>query len=103
MNIKRDDLVVVMSGNHKGQGPAKVLAIYPGKNRLEVQGVGDVLRHVKRGHPKSPQGGRVQVPTTVEVSKVSLYCEKCARGVRVGVVVVDGVKRRCCVRCKSSF
>lgn len=103
MNIKRDDLVVVISGNHKGQGPAKVLAITSGKKRLEVQGIGDVLRHVKRGHPKSPQGGRVQVPSTIEVSKVSLYCEKCARGVRTGVVVVDGRKLRCCVRCKSSF
>ena len=103
MNIKRDDLVVVISGNHSGRTPAKVLKIEIGGRKVELQGIGSVLKHVKRGHPKSPQGGRVQIPTLIAIDKLALYCAKCGRGCRVGVKVLDGVKRRICVRCLSSF
>lgn len=103
MNIKRDDLVVVISGNHAGRIPAKVLRVEIGGKKIELQGVGSALKHVKRGHPKSPQGGRVQIPTLIAVDKVALYCAKCDRGCRVAVGVLDGVKRRICVRCHNHF
>ena len=103
MKIKRDDYVVVVSGNNRGQGPIKVLNVDRGKNRVELQGIGFVYRHVKRGHPKSPQGGRVQIPNLVCASKVVLYCDSCKRGVRVGIAVIEGVKKRRCLKCSKSF
>jgi large subunit ribosomal protein L24 len=101
MSLKRDDLVVVISGEFRGSGPAKIVAIDSSGKVAEVDGVGTVLKHVKRGHPKSPQGGRLALPVSIKLSKIAVYCSDCARGVRTKHDFVEGVKRRVCSRCNS--
>lgn len=103
MKLRREDMVVVRSGNFRGQGPAKVVSIDRDVNRAIVEGINSALKHVKRGHPKSPQGGRVTIPVSIDISNLSLYCPSCNRGVRVKTQVVEGSKRRVCVRCQKSL
>ncbi len=98
MKLRRDDLVVVVSGNFKGQGPAKISSIALNSNRAIVEGVSSALKHVKKGHPKSPQGGRVTIPVAIDVSNLAIFCQNCNRGVRVNSVVIDGRKVRVCRR-----
>lgn len=101
MSIKRDDQVVVISGAYKQKTPAKVISVDRSRHKIEIENAGFVLRHVKRGHPKNPQGGRVQVPVAIAVSNVSLFCASCKRGVRTRKIVENGTASRRCVRCKA--
>ena len=103
MKLRKEDLVVVLSGNFRGQGPAKIVSIDRDSKRAIVEGINSALKHVKRGHSKSPQGGRVTIPAAMDVSNLALYCPSCNRGVRLRTQLVDGVKCRVCSRCKKSL
>ena len=103
MKLKRNDLVVVVSGNFQGVGPAKLLSIDRHKLTGVLEGVGNALKHVKRGHPKSPQGGRVTIPTSIRLSKLAIHCPACHRGVRTRFQIEDGKKIRVCGRCSKSI
>jgi large subunit ribosomal protein L24 len=103
MKLRREDMVIVLSGNFRGQGPAKIVSIDRHSRRAIVEGINSALKHVKRGHPKSPQGGRVTIPVAIDVTNLALHCSNCNRGVRVKREVIDGVKHRVCSRCKKSL
>ena len=69
-----------------------------------VEGVNRVYKHVKRGHPKSPQGGRLSREMPIDISNVLLYCDACSRGVRIGYrYEADGSKVRHCKKCNKSL
>ncbi len=101
MKLRREDMVVVLSGNFRGQGPSKIVSIDRDSRRAIVEGINNALKHVKRGHPKSPQGGRVTIPVAIDVSNLALHCSNCNRGVRVKSQMIDGAKRRVCCRCQK--
>ncbi len=104
MRIHKGDSVVVISGNEKSATPRRVIGIVDGGKLLLVEGVSRVLKHVRRGHPKSPQGGRLSLETPIDGSNVMLYCDSCNHGVRVGFrYTSDGVKERFCRKCKKSL
>ncbi|MBM82833.1 MAG: 50S ribosomal protein L24 [Planctomycetaceae bacterium] len=101
MKIRRGDLVQVIAGSAAiDQEPKQVVAVLDGGKQLRVEGVNKVLKHVRRGHPKSPQGGRLEMELPIDASNVALYCDSCARGVRVGLRYTDeGAKERFCKKC----
>jgi large subunit ribosomal protein L24 len=104
MKIKRGDRVQVLVGDDRSAAPRKVLQVKDGGKRLIVEGVNRVYRHVKKNHPKSPQGGRLSLELPIDVSNVMLYCDACSRGVRVGYQVKeDGSKNRVCKRCNADL
>jgi large subunit ribosomal protein L24 len=97
MKIRRGDSVVVISGNDSGETPRRVIQVLGGGQKLVVEGVNVVLKHVRRGHPKSPAGGRLKLEMPIDSSNVALYCDSCGRGVRVGYRYgADGAKERFC-------
>ena len=103
MKIKRGDQVQVIAGNHKSSETHKVIAIDHSKNKVTVEGVNIVLKHVRRGHPKSPQGGRLEVERPIDASNVQLYCGSCGKGTRTGYRYLDdGTKERFCKKCGNS-
>lgn len=103
MKIKKGDSVIVTTGNDKGDTPRRVLSVAKDGQKLVVQGVNVVFKHVKRNHPKSPQGGRLEVEMPIAVSNVRFYCEKCGGGVRLGYrFEADGSKVRHCRKCGTS-
>ena len=103
MKIKRGDQVVVISGVHAGDSPRRVTEVIDGGEKLLVEGVNLVFRHVKRGHPKSPQGGRLRKEMPIHAGKVMYYCDKCQKGVRLGYrFTADGAKERFCKKCSAA-
>ena len=103
MHIRVGDMVKVIAGNDRGVR-AKVLKVDREAGKLVVEGVNRVYKHVRRGHPKSPQGGRLSREMPIDISNVLLYCNSCNRGVRVGYEYqADGSKRRRCKKCRGDL
>jgi large subunit ribosomal protein L24 len=104
MRIRRGDLVQVVIGDDAGSDARKVLQVLRTKGKVLVEGVNRVYKHVKRGHPKSPQGGRLSREMPIDISNVALYCTACGRGVRVGMQFLDdGSKVRVCRKCGANL
>ena len=82
MYLKRNDLVVVISGVHAGK-QGRVLRVIHEKDQVIVQGVNLHYKHLKRTQ-KSPQGGRVQKEAALPASKVLLVDPKTNQPTRVG-------------------
>ena len=96
MLIRKDDLVVVITGDDKGTEPRKVLRALPEKNKIVVEGVNRVFKHLKPS-AKNQQGGRLSKEMPIDVSNVMLYNPSLKRGVRVGLRFNDaGQKERYC-------
>ena len=96
MNIRKDDLVVVIRGDDKSVEPRKVLRVLPERHKIVVEGVNRVYKHLKPTS-KSNQGGRLSKEMPIDVSNVMLYSPTAGRGVRVGVrYTPEGLKERDC-------
>lgn len=103
MKIKKGDSVVVVAGDEKGPTVRKVVSVIGDGNKLVVEGVNRAFKHVRRGHPKSPQGGRLQVELPIDASNVRLHCAACNSPTRVGYRFgEDGSKERFCKKCGAS-
>src|SRR4051794_26989381 len=70
-NIRRGDEVVVIAGKNKGQR-GKVRDNLIKDDRVIIEGVNIVIKHVRRGRAR--QAGRVEVEAPLYVSKVMLVC-----------------------------
>jgi len=102
MKIKKGDLVVVTTGNDQSSTPRQVVQVLDGGRKMVVQGVNQVFKHVKRGHPKSPSGGRLQMEMPIQSSNVMYYCTSCSKPTRLGLRYTDdGAKERYCKKCKT--
>lgn len=81
VHIRKNDTVVVISGNHKG-ARGKVLRIDPRKDLVVVEGVNMVYRHV-RPTRRNPHGGRVQKEAAIHLSNVLPFDSAAGKGKRV--------------------
>ena len=81
MNIRKDDTVIVLSGDDKGV-KGKVIAVSPKENKVIVEKVNMIHKHVKP-RKQGETGGIVDAEGAIYASKVALYCPKCGKGVRV--------------------
>ena len=79
--IRCDDIVEVISGDHKG-ARGKVLRLDPVRGVVHVEGVNLVYRHVRPSR-RNPQGGRLQKEAPIHISNVLPYDPKAGRGLRV--------------------
>ena len=101
LHIKRDDLVVVISGDSKGTR-GKVIATSPEERKVIVAGANIVSKHTKA----RKQGDASQIIKTegaIYADKVQLVCKKCDKGVRVQHKIVDGKKIRVCAKCGAEI
>jgi len=102
MLIKVSDLVEVIAGRDKGQR-GTVLSVDRETNKVVVEGVNRVLKHVKRSQ-RNPQGGRLQKEAPMDASKVMLVCPKTSKATRLGVrIAADGSKERYCKKSGTSL
>lgn len=93
MHIRKDDIVIVLSGDDKGVR-GKVLEVDHEKNRVIVEGVNKALRHMRKSQ-KNPQGGRLSRERPIPVSKVMLVDPRTNEPCRTGVrYLADGSKER---------
>lgn len=103
MKIRRGDSVVVIAGDDAGATPRQVMQVVEQGHRVVVEGVNQAKKHVRRGHPKRPQGGRLTIEVPMNSSNVMFYCGSCSKGVRLGYRYADdGSKERFCKSCQQS-
>jgi large subunit ribosomal protein L24 len=104
MHVRKDDMVQVMTGDDAEKGRARrVLRVLPDVNKVVVEGVNRVYKHVKPNR-RNPQGGRLSKEMPIAAANVQLWCPACKRGVRVGRrYAADGRKERFCKKCSASL
>jgi large subunit ribosomal protein L24 len=90
MNIRKGDLVQVISGNDKGKR-GKVLSVSREKNRAVVEGIRLIKRHT-RPTRRDPQGGIVEREGTIHVSSLMVICPKTDQPTRIGKKKIEGGK-----------
>jgi large subunit ribosomal protein L24 len=102
MHIKKDDIVMVISGKDKGK-KGKVIQAFPKDGKVIVENVNVVTKHQKPTR-QMQQGGIMRQEGPIQASNVLLYCSKCDKGVRTGQKVLsDGKKVRFCKKCNETF
>ena len=96
MLIRKDDQVVVITGDDKGPEPRKVIKVLKERNKVLVEGVNRVYKHLKPS-AKNQQGGRLSKEMPVAVSNVMFYNADLKRPVRLGIRINEnGQKERFC-------
>ena len=68
LSIKKDDLVVVLSGKDKGK-QGKILSVLPKESKVVVEGVNVVSRHTKP-RKQGDQGGIIKKEAPIYACKV---------------------------------
>lgn len=93
LRIRKGDEVVVVAGKEAGKR-GKVLLVDPKKNRVKVEKVNLIKKHV-RPSQKNSQGGIVEKEGTIHISNVRLWDAKAQAPCRTGVTTLeDGKKAR---------
>ena len=105
LHIKRDDTVVVISGESKGSR-GKVIAASPAEGKVIVAGVNIVSKHNK-ARKQGENSSIVKTEGALYACKVQVVCPKCDKGVRtkVGYKTVGDkkVKVRLCAKCGAEI
>jgi len=93
MKIHAGDMVKVIRGKDRGV-VGKVLSVDHEKNRVLVEGVNKVYKHV-RPSQRNPQGGRLHKEMPIHASAVMALCPKTNKPTRIGLrYAADGSKER---------
>ena len=101
LHVKKDDTVVVISGDDKGK-KGKVLKVSPAERKIIVDGVNVVTKHQKARNQQNP-GGLIKKEAAIDASNVMLVCKKCGKATRVAMKIEDGKKVRVCKKCGAAF
>lgn len=98
MKIRKNDNVLVIAGKNRGK-TGKVRFAYPKEQRILVEGVNMIKRHMRaRGTVR--QAGIIEREAPIPVSNVMLLCSKCNHPTRIGFrFLEDGRKVRVCRAC----
>jgi large subunit ribosomal protein L24 len=98
--IRRDDLVVVLTGNDSGKR-GRVLKVFPDKNKAIVQGINFRKKHTKPTKMRQ-QGGILEKEGQIHVSNLKVVCPKCGRPARTSTTLsADGKRERICKKCSE--
>jgi len=102
MHVRSNDTVEVITGEQKGTR-GRVLRVEHADDKVVVEGVNKVLKHVRRSQ-RNPQGGRLSREMPIPLSNVMLVCEACNAATRTGTRLLDdGSKVRYCKKCKAAL
>lgn len=96
MRVRKGDLVAVISGNDKGRR-GRVLRVLPDENRVIVEGVNLLFKHMRRSQ-KNPQGGRMRREAPIHASNVMPIDPETNQPTRVRQKTEGGKKVRVGVR-----
>lgn len=99
MKLKKGDKVTVITGKDKGQ-EGTIERTYKKSNKVLIPTVNMYKKHVKKNE-QMPQGGVVDLPRPLGVSKVMLICSKCNKPTRIGYKIEGDKKQRICKKCQS--
>jgi len=86
MKIRKNDMVMVISGNDKGK-TGKVLKVFPKESRIIIEGINIRKRHTKPTQ-KKPQGGIIEKEAPINVSNVMILDPKTNEPTRIGARII---------------
>ena len=95
MKIKKGDNVMVIAGRDRGR-EGKVIAAYPDRQRVLVQGVNVIRKNTKvnfQGVRGAKEGGIVTQEAPIHVSNVALIDPDTKKPARAGYQVDDDAKK----------
>jgi len=85
--IKKGDEVIVIAGRSKGQRGSVLKRV--GEDRLLVENVNMIKKHVK-GNPRSGEaGGIIDQESPIQISSVMLFNPHTQKGDRVGFKILE--------------
>jgi len=105
LNIHRNDIVQVLTGNDAGKKPkrGRVLRVFPDKGTLLVEHVRIVKKTISSKSGKNTKGGIAEQESPLHVSNVAIVCTNCGKASRVGFKVEGDTKTRICKKCGSAL
>ena len=86
MKIRKNDMVMIISGNDRGK-TGKVLKVFPKKYRLIVEGINLRKNHTKPNQ-KNPQGGILEKEAPINASNVMILDPKTNEPTRIGSRII---------------
>jgi large subunit ribosomal protein L24 len=89
--IRKGDTVIVISGKDKGK-TGKVMRVVPERDRVVVEGVNLVKRHM-RPTPRNPSGGILEREQPIFACKVMPVDPKTGKGTRVRYQALESGKK----------
>ena len=93
IRLKKGDTVIVLAGKYKGK-TGKVTATHPTLNKVTVEGINIVKKHVKPNR-EHPQGAIVELTKPIWVSKVAIVEPTSKKASKIGYTTgKDGKKVR---------
>ncbi len=99
--LKKNDKVKVIAGKDKGK-EGTIISFVPEKNRVIVEGVRVIKKHVKAS--ATTKGGIVEKEAPIHISNVMLICPHCNQPTRVGIKFLEsGEKVRYCKKCGETI
>ncbi len=102
LKIKKNDKIEVIKGKDRGK-TGKVLRIESSKNRLYVEGINIVNKHMRQKDQTKP-GGILKKEGPIRISNVKLVCPNCGKAVRTGFKIKEsGEKARICRKCSQEI
>ena len=102
MSIKKDDVVVVLSGKDKGK-QGKVLEVQPKAGKVIVEKINVVSRHTKPRR-QGETGGIIEREGALRACKVMRVCPKCDKPTRVAHKITEnGTKLTVCKHCGETL
>lgn len=82
MQVKKGDIVKIISGKDRVLPPAEVLRVIPAENKIVVEGRKLVTKHL-RGNPMlGTESRKEEIEAAMDASNVALWSEKLQKGVR---------------------
>ena len=91
--LKKGDDVVIIAGKDKGRR-VTIVTVLSEENRVVVEGVNLVKKHVKPNPNKGVEGGIIEKEASIHASNVALYNPATKKAGRGGVKFVeDGNKK----------
>jgi large subunit ribosomal protein L24 len=92
--LKTGDLVVVLAGKDKGK-TGKVLRFSKKPNRVFVESINNVKKHIRPNPQKNQQGGIIDIESAIHISNVAIVNPSTNKADRVGFKYLeDGRKVR---------
>ena len=82
MHVKTGDEVLIIAGKDRGKR-GKIKAAMPKDQRVVVEGLNMIKRHMKARGPGKPSG-IIEREAPLDSSNVMLICPRCGRAARTG-------------------
>ena len=101
VDIRRNDTVKVITGRDKGN-EGRVLRVFPNDNKLLVEHVMMVKKHVRPNPQRNIKGGIAEQESRIALSNVQLVCPTCGPA-RIGHEVRGDRKVRVCRKCGTTL